>query len=88
MAIEPTLLEFPCQFPIKIVGAMRDGYAEAIIEVVRRHMADFEASHVEMRPSQGGKYLSLTCLVNATSKSQLDGLYRDLSAHPWVNIVL
>ncbi|MBA3033853.1 MAG: DUF493 family protein [Gammaproteobacteria bacterium] len=83
-----TLLEFPCDFPLKVMGATRDGFAQAIVEVVLRHAPDFEAASVEMRPSKAGNYLSLTCTIRATSKPQLDALYRELSGHPWVKIVL
>lgn len=88
MADEETLLEFPCEFPIKIMGETRDGFAAAMVEVVRTHAPDFDASRVEMRQSSTGKYLSLTCTITATSKRQLDDLYRALTAHPMVKIVL
>ena len=83
-----TLLEFPCDFPLKVMGATRDGFAQAIVEVVLKHAPDFDAAKVEMRPSKAGNYLSLTCVIRATSKPQLDALYRELTAHPWVKIVL
>lgn len=88
MAEQETLLEFPCDFPLKIMGETREGFAAAIVEVVLRHAPDFDAAQLEMRASSGGKYLSLTCTVNATSKLQLDNLYRELTAHPWVKVVL
>jgi putative lipoic acid-binding regulatory protein len=85
---QETLLEFPCEFPLKVMGATREGFAQAIVEVVLKHAPDFDAAKVEIRPSKAGNYLSLTCLVHATSKPQLDALYRELTAHPWVKIVL
>lgn len=85
---DETLLEFPCDFPLKIMGATRDEFAQAIVEVVLRHAPDFDAAGVEMRPSKAGNYLSLTCTVRATSKAQLDALYRELTGHPWVKFVL
>ena len=89
MAPEPeTLLEFPCDFPLKIMGATREGFAQAIVGVVLKHAPDFDATRVEMRPSRAGNYLSLTCTIRAISKPQLDALYRELTAHPWVKIVL
>lgn len=88
MAESSTLLEFPCDFPLKVMGAMREGFAQAVVEVVMRHAPDFDASKVEMRASHAGNYLSVTCVIRATSKSQLDALYRELTAHPWVKIVL
>ena len=83
-----TLLEFPCAFPLKIMGAANPALAQAVLEVVRRHAPDFAAATMEMRASSGGKYLSLTCTINATSQAQLDALYRELSAHPMVKVVL
>jgi putative lipoic acid-binding regulatory protein len=85
---EPSLLEFPCEFPLKIMGAAVDGFAQAIAAVVLEHAPDFETASIEMRASSGGKYLSLTCTVRATSQPQLDALYRALTAHPLVKVVL
>jgi len=85
---EPSLLEFPCDFPIKIMGRRVDGYAQAVLEVVHRHAPDFDGATVEMRPSKQGGYLSLTCTIRATSRAQLDALYRELTAHPLVKVVL
>jgi putative lipoic acid-binding regulatory protein len=83
-----TLLEFPCVFPLKIMGKTRDGFAQEVLQIVLRHAADFDSSSMEMRASREGNYLSLTCSINATSKAQLDALYRELSAHPGVAVVL
>jgi putative lipoic acid-binding regulatory protein len=83
-----TLLEFPCDFPIKIMGERRDEFAQRIVELVLRHAPDFKADTVEMRTSSSGKYLSITCTVRATSKDQLDALYREVTAHPWVKMAL
>jgi len=83
-----TLLEFPCAFPLKIMGRTQDGFAQAVLEVVLRHAPDFDSASMEMRASRRGNYLSLTCVVNATSREQLDALYRELSAHPQVVMVL
>jgi putative lipoic acid-binding regulatory protein len=85
---EATLLEFPCLFPIKIMGLANDALAQAVLDVVRCHDLDFDGATMEMRASSGGKYVSLTCTINATSKPQLDALYRELTSHPLVKIVL
>ena len=85
---EESLLEFPCAFPIKIMGERRDEFAQVMVEIVTRHAPDFVATAVEMKASKNGKYLSLTCTIQATSRAQLDDLYRELSAHPLVSIVL
>ena len=83
-----TLLEFPCDFPLKIMGASDPGFAQAIGVVVLRHAPDFDVATMEMRPSKAGNYLSLTCTVRAISQAQLDALYRELTAHPMVKVVL
>jgi len=83
-----TLLEFPCDFPLKIMGKRQDHFAQTIADVVLRHAPDFDPASIEMRPSSKGNYLALTCTIRATSKLQLDNLYRELSAHPMVKVVL
>jgi len=88
VAEQETLIEFPCDFPLKVMGATRAGFAQTVVEVVMKHAPDFDAAKVEMRPSKAGNYLSLTCTIHATSKPQLDALYRELTSHPWVKIVL
>jgi len=83
-----TLLEFPTEFPLKIMGRSKDGFAQLVHDIVRRHAPDYDGATMELRPSSGGKYLSVTCVINATSKEQLDALYRELSAHPDIAMVL
>jgi putative lipoic acid-binding regulatory protein len=83
-----SLLEFPCDFPLKIMGVMRDGFADAIVAIVVRHAPDFSPQTVTLRPSRGGNYLALTCIIRAQSQAQLDALYRELTAHPEVRFVL
>jgi putative lipoic acid-binding regulatory protein len=85
---EESLLKFPCDFPIKVMGQRQDGFAQAVLEVVLRHAPDFDAAAMEMRPSAQGNYMSLTCTIRAISRAQLDALYSELSAHPLVKVVL
>ncbi len=87
---EPTdsLIEYPSDFPIKVMGEMHDAFAQTMIEVVVLHDPTFHAGKMEMRPSAQGKYLALTVTVRATSREQLDNLYRALSSHPMVKVVL
>jgi len=82
------LATYPCDFPIKILGHTRAGFAQAILEVVRRHAPEFDGAAMEMRSSRRGKYLSLTCVIRAESREQLDRLYRELCDHPMVVMVL
>ncbi|MBI3093437.1 MAG: DUF493 family protein [Rhodocyclales bacterium] len=88
MTQRETLLEFPCDFPLKIMGANDAGFAQAIADVVLRHAPDFDVATMEMRASKAGNYLSLTCTVRAVSQAQLDALYRELTAHAMVKVVL
>jgi putative lipoic acid-binding regulatory protein len=88
VAAQVSALEFPCAFPIKIMGRRQDGFAQLIADIVVRHAPDFDPSTLEMRTSSAGNYLSLTATVNATSREQLDDLYRDLVAQPMVAMVL
>ena len=83
-----SLMKFPMSFPIKIMGRRHDDFAQTISAVVQGHAPDFEPATLEMRPSKDGNYLSLTATINATSREQLDALYRALSSHPMVKIVL
>ena len=88
MSEQESLLKFPADFPIKIMGERRDDFAQTMVEVVLRHAPDFRPETVEMRVSSSGNYLSVTCTVRATSKAQLDALYREITAHPWVKMAL
>ncbi len=85
---DPPLIEYPCEFPIKILGHTRAGFAQAILEVVNRHAPGFDGASLQMKSSKHGKYLSITCVVTATSRAQLDALYRELCDHPLVVMVL
>ncbi|WP_157271123.1 HP0495 family protein [Azohydromonas aeria] len=83
-----SLIDYPCAFPIKVMGVHVEGFTEAVVEVVMRFDPAFDAGSVEKRPSSSGKYLGLTVTVTATSREQLDDLYRSLSSHPMVKVVL
>jgi putative lipoic acid-binding regulatory protein len=88
VAAQVSLLEFPCAFPIKVMGRTQPGFAQAIVEVVQKHAPDFDPATLEMRASKAGNYLSVTATVNAKSREQLDDLYRELVAHSMVTMVL
>lgn len=83
-----TLIEFPCDFPIKVMGETHADFATEIIKTIQTILPSFNASQIEMRGSSGGKYISLTCTVYVTSKPQLDDIYRALTAHPMVKVTL
>jgi uncharacterized protein len=83
-----SLFEFPCDFPIKVMGKSHPEFAETIVTVVRQFDNDVDASRVETRPSSGGTYTGLTVTVRATSRTHLDDIYRALTGHPMVKVVL
>jgi hypothetical protein len=85
---EKSLIEYPSQFPIKVMGAHVEGFVEAIVMVAQHFDPNFDPATVEQRPSKGGNYLGLTITVTATSREQLDELYRTLTTHPMVKVVL
>jgi uncharacterized protein len=85
---EKSLIEYPTAFPIKVMGANVDGFTEAIVAVARHFDPAFDDTTVESRPSKAGNYLGLTITVTATSREQIDELYRTLSTHPMVKVVL
>ncbi|MES2363942.1 MAG: DUF493 family protein [Pseudomonadota bacterium] len=83
-----SLIDYPSQFPIKVMGIKTDGLVTAITHVAHQFDPAFDASTIELRESKGGKYLGVTITVTATSREQLDELYRTLSTHPMVKVVL
>ena len=85
---EQSLIEYPSQFPIKVMGAHVEGFVEAIAHVARQFDPAFDATTIEQRPSKGGNYLGLTITITATSREQLDEIYRTLTTHPMVKVVL
>ncbi|NBW54071.1 MAG: DUF493 family protein [Betaproteobacteria bacterium] len=83
-----SLIEYPCDFPIKVMGEQVEGFVEAMLLIVRHFDPEWDDSRLSQRTSSAGKYLGLTLTVKATSREQLDELYRTLSTHPLVKVVL
>jgi uncharacterized protein len=83
-----SLIEYPSPFPIKVMGANVEGFVHAVTTVARHFDPTFDAATVELRDSKAGNYLGITITVTATSREQLDELYRTLSSHPMVKVVL
>lgn len=82
------LLEFPVDFPLKVMGRRVDAFAQSISDLTRTHVPGFDPSTMELRVSSKGNWLSLTLVVRIDSRAQLEALYRDLMEHPLVRIVL
>jgi uncharacterized protein len=87
-APEKSLIDYPSAFPIKVMGANVEGFTEAVVAIAKQFDPAFDAATIESRPSKAGNYLGLTITVTATSREQLDELYRTLSTHPTVKVVL
>ncbi|MBT2326435.1 DUF493 family protein [Variovorax paradoxus] len=87
-ARKESLIEYPSQFPIKVMGAKADGFVHAVTLIAEQFDPNFDASTIELRNSKAGNYLGVTITVTATSREQLDALYMALSAHPMVKVVL
>lgn len=85
---EETLLEFPCQFPIKVMGKSNLEFDLLVTEIVRRHIPDLHEHAVTTRASKSANYVAVTILIEATSKAQLDAIYQDLTSHPNVLMAL
>lgn len=83
-----SLIEYPSAFPIKVMGKQHPELAQVLTALVLEYDPAFDPATVEMRPSKAGNYMGLTFTVTATSREQLDGLYRALHGHPMVSIVL
>jgi uncharacterized protein len=85
---EDSLIPYPSAFPVKVMGLQVEGFEAAVVAVARQFDPGFDEATLERRPSSGGKYLGLTVTITATSRGQLDELYRTLSTHPMVKVVL
>ena len=84
----PSALVFPTNFPIKIMGHNRLEFEPQMLAIVRTHAPDLDMNTVEVRQSRGGNYLSVTVTIRAQSRMQLDAIYRELTRHPLVKVVL
>jgi len=87
-ATERSLLSFPCEFPVKVMGVNTDSFEQEIVMIARRHIPDLGEASVRSRPSSSGNYLSVTITFTAQSREQLDQLYLAVNAHPGVRMVL
>jgi putative lipoic acid-binding regulatory protein len=86
--VRKSLIEYPSRFPIKVMGANVDGFVHAVTQIARQLDPTFDAASIELRDSKAGKYLGITITITATSREQLDEVYRTLSTHPMVKVVL
>lgn len=84
---QTSLIEFPCDFSLKIMGAQHPDFPAEILAAVRLHAPDTTEEHIRLRPSSGGNYISATVTVRVQNQAQLDDIYRSVTAHPLVKVV-
>lgn len=82
------LLSFPCEFPVKIFGPKEDEFLQEILAIVSKHFPNFEHEKASVTESKNAKYISITTIVYADSKKQLDSLYMELTKHSKVTMAL
>ena len=85
---DQSLLRFPCDFPIKVMGAGGADFRRLVVDLVRRHAPDLDEGRVRIQDSRTGRYQSVTVIVSARDRAQLDAIYRDLCGHPRVTMAL
>jgi len=85
---DESVIEFPCDFPLKVVGRTAPDFQSIVVEIVERHAGQLAENYVRSRPSRDGTFVALTCLIRAKSKAQLDALYEELSGHERILMVL
>lgn len=88
MTEQSSLIEYPCDFPIIIMGKSQPDFPQLVLEIVKHHVPDFNDASMETKASKNGTYISITCTIHATSRSQIDALYQALSDHPLVTMTL
>ena len=88
MTEQSSPIKYPCEFPIKIMGKSHQDFIQTVVAIVKQHAPDFQDTSMEIKASKNNTYLSITCTIHATSRTQLDALYQELYGHPMVAIVL
>ena len=85
---KPSLLEFPCRFPIKAMGRQSDQFEATVLELVGQQASLLEDEPVKVTPSGAGNFVSVTVVIEAQSQQQLDAIYQDLTDSEWVLMAL
>lgn len=83
-----SLLEFPCDFPLKVMGRNQTGFRDIVVALVEAHAGPMAEDRISMRESRDGNFVALTFMVHTESQAQLDAIYCALSAHDQVLMVL
>jgi uncharacterized protein len=86
--MDPPRIEFPCDYPIKIVGENRDAFTETVIELTRRHAPEISDDDIRVKASRAGTYCSVTIVIRATGVEQLAALHETLKGYPLVRLVI
>lgn len=86
--VEAPKIEFPCRYPIKVMGSASPEFEQEILSLVQRHAPEVRDEHMSVRPSNNGNYLAVTVIIEATGVEQLSLMFADLRAHSSVKLVL
>jgi putative lipoic acid-binding regulatory protein len=87
--VQAPRIEFPCErYPIKVIGDAGEGFAALVIDIMRRHVADFDEGSLVLRDSSKGRFMSVQVLITASSTDQLQAIHMDLRATGRVHMVL
>ena len=81
-------IEFPCDYPVKVMGANEDDFVDLVVEIGRRHAPELTGEGVSVRSSRGGKWVAVTMTIRATGEPQLQALFEDLKATGRTQMVL
>ncbi len=81
-------IEFPCEYPVKVMGKNVPEFSEVVLEIIRRHAPDLRDENVGFRPSRNNNYLAVNVIIYATGTQQLQALFDDLKASGLVYMVL
>lgn len=83
-----SVLQFPCDFPIKAMGLAVHDLEKIVYNIARQHAPDLSKDALTKRESTNGKYISITVTVNAQSRDQLDAIYQALTDHEHIIMAL
>lgn len=88
MTAKDTLIEFPCDFPIKIIGVNSESFKDDILAITLKHFPHFAKESMTAKMSQQNNYLAITTTVPVQNQQQLDDYYKEVSIHPQIKMVL
>ena len=86
--LPPPVIEFPCDYPIKVIADSHTNLVSQVVTILRRYDANLSLARIKERPSKNGNYTAVTVFITATGEPQLKALFEEFKTHPWVRMVL